>query len=160
MVACCGPVIRDLSERLPEHLVFPPGFMRPVLIQAGIVCVEGARFTDHSKESQALDQWAASQEPANWGGIALIVLCDDSAFTASNWDNFSWVTFTRSNPSHDIYGIGSFTSFKHWGCRGPLIIDARIKPQHAPVLEADPATTAKVDRKFSKGGSLYALHRK
>ncbi len=27
---------------------------------------------------------------------------------------------------------------KHWGCRGPLIIDARIKPQHAPPLVEDP----------------------
>jgi len=38
-----------------------------------------------------------------------MVLCDDAAFMAKTVNNFVWVTFTRSNPSHDIYGINSFT---------------------------------------------------
>lgn len=160
ILACCGPVIRSLSDRLPENLIFPSGFKNQVLIQSGILCIEGTRFGEYARDSQALDHWISTQEAGAWEGIALIVICDDSAFTAANWDNFTWVTFTRSNPSHDIYGIGAFTTFKHWGCRGPLIIDARIKPQHAPVLVPDPAISAKVDRKFDKGGSLYALRRK
>jgi 4-hydroxy-3-polyprenylbenzoate decarboxylase len=68
----------------------------------------------------------------------LIILCDDSSFVGQTLNNFLWVTFTRANPSHDIYGVGAFTEFKHWGCAGPLVIDARIKPHHAPVLETDP----------------------
>jgi 4-hydroxy-3-polyprenylbenzoate decarboxylase len=49
--------------------------------------------------------------------------------------NWLWVTFTRSNPSHDVYGVGSFTDNKHWGCKGSLIVDGRIKPFHAPPVE-------------------------
>ena len=90
-------------------------------------------------------------------GLPLMVLCDDAAFTAQNLNNFVWITFTRSNPSHDIYGIGSFTEHKHWGCKGPLIIDARIKPHHAPVLEKDPAVEKLVDKMGEKGGSLYGV---
>ncbi|MDB4904732.1 MAG: UbiD family decarboxylase, partial [Mucilaginibacter sp.] len=71
--------------------------------------------------------------------------------------NFVWVTFTRSNPSHDIYGIDSFTEHKHWGCNGPLIIDARIKPHHAPVLEKDPMVEKLVDKMGEKGGELYGI---
>ncbi len=41
--------------------------------------------------------------------------------------------------------------------QGSLIIDARIKPHHAPVLEKDEATERKIDRLFDKGGSLYKL---
>jgi len=41
------------------------------------------------------------------------------------------------------------TENKHWGCTGALIIDARIKPHHAPVLEIDPKTKEKVDQLFS-----------
>ncbi|MBU7578301.1 MAG: 3-octaprenyl-4-hydroxybenzoate carboxy-lyase, partial [Flavihumibacter sp.] len=80
---------------------------------------------------------------------------DDAAFTAANLRNWLWVSFTRSNPSHDIYGIDAFTENKHWGCRGPLIIDARIKPHHAPAVVTDPEVEKKVDRLFEKGGSLY-----
>ncbi len=79
-------------------------------------------------------------------GIAMIVLCDDSAFTALNINNFVWVTFTRSNPAADIYGIGSATHDKHWGCEGPIIIDARKKPHHAPELIKDPVIEANTTR--------------
>ena len=65
----------------------------------------------------------------------MIVICDDSGFTSENFENFLWVTFTRSNPAADLNGVGSFTIDKHWGCTGPIVIDARIKPHHAPILE-------------------------
>ncbi|MCC6448472.1 MAG: 3-octaprenyl-4-hydroxybenzoate carboxy-lyase, partial [Chitinophagaceae bacterium] len=64
---------------------------------------------------------------------------------------------TRSNPSHDIYGIGSFTENKHWGCKGSLVIDARIKPHHAPPLEKDPEIEKRVDALGAKGGSLHGI---
>jgi 4-hydroxy-3-polyprenylbenzoate decarboxylase len=90
-------------------------------------------------------------------GIAIIVICDDAGFTAQTLNNYLWVTYTRSNPSHDIYGIGAFTQNKHWGCTGPLVIDARIKPHHAPVLIKDEVVEKRVDQLFEKGGSLYSL---
>ena len=81
----------------------------------------------------------------------------DSAFTVATLNNFLWVTFTRSNPSHDIYGTNSFYEFKHWGCRGPLIIDARIKPHHAPVLEEDPAVMRAVEKLAATGRCLHGI---
>jgi len=71
-------------------------------------------------------------------------------------NNFLW-TFTRSNPSHDIYGVDSFLRFKHWGCEDPLIIDARLKPHHAPPLTEDPKVTARVDELGKKGGPLHGI---
>ena len=76
----------------------------------------------------------------------LIVVVDDSNFTSENFDNFLWVTFTRSNPALDIYGIRSFSMHKHWGCKGSLIIDARGKPHHAPVLEVDKKLAKRVEK--------------
>jgi 4-hydroxy-3-polyprenylbenzoate decarboxylase len=89
--------------------------------------------------------------------VPLIVLCDDADFLQQTDNNFLWATFTRANPSHDIYGVESFTEFKHWGCRGPLIIDARIKPHHAPPLIPDAAVSKQVDKLFAKSGSLYGV---
>ena len=83
--------------------------------------------------------------------------CDDSQFIAETLNNFLWVTFTRSNPSHDIHGVHEYTENKHWACRGSLIIDARIKEHHAPELITDKAISDKVDGLFDKGGSLAGI---
>jgi 4-hydroxy-3-polyprenylbenzoate decarboxylase len=90
-------------------------------------------------------------------GFALVVLVDDSSFAAKNLDNFLWVTFTRSNPAADVHGIGAFAWQKHWGCTGPLVIDARIKPHHAPPLEEDPTVTRQVEALGSPGGPLHGI---
>ncbi|MEO7767974.1 MAG: 3-octaprenyl-4-hydroxybenzoate carboxy-lyase, partial [Ferruginibacter sp.] len=71
--------------------------------------------------------------------------------------NFLWVSFTRCNPSHDVHGIESFYENKHWGCKGPLVLDARIKPHHSPAVEPDPFTEKKISRFFDKGGALYGI---
>ena len=81
------------------------------------------------------------------------MIVDDSEFTARNERNFVWVTFTRSNPAADIEGIGAFIDQKHWGCTGSLVIDARIKPHHAPPLVDDPAIERKVDLLAAPGRS-------
>ena len=53
--------------------------------------------------------------------------------------------------------VKAFIEHKHWGCHGPVIIDARIKPHHAPPLIEDEKVKKKVDRMFSKGGALEGL---
>jgi len=90
-------------------------------------------------------------------GLPLFVVVDDSVEASEDFSTFLWTTFSRSNPSHDIYGAGSFTTFKHWGCEGPLIIDARIKPFHAPPLIKDPAVEKKIDDLARRGGPLYGI---
>jgi 4-hydroxy-3-polyprenylbenzoate decarboxylase len=41
-----------------------------------------------------------------------------------------------------------------------MIIDARVKPHHAPALETLPEIEKRVDKLFEKGGSLYSLAKK
>jgi 4-hydroxy-3-polyprenylbenzoate decarboxylase len=86
-----------------------------------------------------------------------VVLVDDSELCSSSLDNFLWVTFSRSNPATDLGGIEAATVHKHWGCRGSLVIDARCKPQHAPVLVEDLQVTARVDRLFAQHGPLAGI---
>jgi 4-hydroxy-3-polyprenylbenzoate decarboxylase len=56
-----------------------------------------------------------------------------------------------------VHGVGSFVAHKHWGCRGSLVIDARVKSHMAPPLEVDPEVSNRVDRLFAKGGSLHGI---
>jgi 4-hydroxy-3-polyprenylbenzoate decarboxylase len=127
------------------------------MVMPGVLAVEVPKNIRSSDIPLMLEILDEHLKDAELNGLPLMVLCDDAAFTAQNINNFVWVTFTRSNPSHDIYGIDSFTEHKHWGCNGPLIIDARIKPHHAPVLEKDPEVEKLVDKMGEKGGALYGI---
>ena len=90
-------------------------------------------------------------------GFPMLVISDDSDFTSATLNNFLWVTFTRSNPATDIYGINAELHERHWGCSGALVIDSRIKPFHAPVLEDDPEVERRIDELGKRGGPLEGL---
>jgi len=154
IMACCGPKIRELSTTLPSNFSLPEGFSNPRFAQAGILAIQTVAYSDEHDAISDIRHLTITLERFEMKDIPLILLVDDSSFTAQTLNNFVWVTFTRSNPSHDIHGVGSFTEHKHWGCTGPLIIDARIKPHHAPALEVDKKTKEKVDKLFAKGGEL------
>ncbi|MEL6843441.1 MAG: UbiD family decarboxylase, partial [Bacteroidota bacterium] len=137
--AAAGSVKRSLTTEVPQDLKLPVGFSEPHFAQPGVLMIQGPKYDNMVQGAKTAEQLAQAI-PIHYleQGIAMIVLVDDSAFAAKTLNNFLWITFTRSNPSHDIYGSGSFTEHKHWGCTGPLIIDARIKPHHAPPLIENP----------------------
>ncbi len=146
VIACRGDKRRTLKAQLPENFSLPPGFTEPVFCLPGVLAVKAPPFRVEQTARQQAEELCRWLEGFALPHIALIVLVDDSAFTAATLNNFLWVTFTRANPSHDTYGVGAFIEHKHWGCRGPLVIDARMKPHHAPVLEPDPDVQRRVRR--------------
>lgn len=157
VLAAAGNKKRNLWTELPEGFTFPRPFDKFKMIMPGVLAVESPAYSSEAeteKEISILNKHLGTQE---LNGLPLMILCDDAGFTADSINNFVWVTFTRSNPSHDIHGINSFIEHKHWGCKGPLIIDARKKPHHAPELLKDPEVEKKVDQLGKKGGSLYGI---
>ncbi|WP_257656682.1 UbiD family decarboxylase [Parapedobacter lycopersici] len=155
--AAVGPKKRALSPALPPGVMLPRPFSAYKPVMPGIIAVEAPAFTDGQTEADRVEAWCRAMADLDFSGIQLLVLCDDAGFTAANMDNFVWITFTRSNPSHDIYGVNSFTRHKHWGCSGPLIIDARKKPHHAPELIKVPEIEKRVDALAVKGGPLHGI---
>ena len=125
----------------------------------GVIALQTDKFTTYEQARAEMEklniQLTAHLEQLR--DVAMLVICDDAGFTAETLRNYLWVTYTRCNPAADIYGIDSFTENKHWGCRGPIVIDARIKPHHAPPVEKDPAIEKKIDRLFEQGGSLFGV---
>ncbi len=152
VVACRGDKRRQLKTELPEHFSLPAGFQRPAFCLPGVLAIEAPKFEVETTARRQAEELCRHLEPLALEHIALIVLTDDSAFAAAALNNFLWVTFTRANPSHDTYGVGAFTEYKHWGCRGPLVIDARKKPHHAPELEPDPDVQQRVRRLLERYG--------
>lgn len=159
VLAAFGEKKRELCREVPNELKELKNFQNPQLCMPGVVVLQTARFSNYATaqaEMQQLDEQLNTQL-ASLTGVAIIVVADDAEFVAATMNNYLWVTYTRCNPSHDMYGIASFQENKHWGCKGPLVIDARIKKHHAPPVEKDPAVEKKIDRLFNKGGSLYGV---
>ena len=119
--AAVGEMKRELCKDL-SNLSLDDG-LKPHLVMPGVLVVE----------SEDVESVKYKLEHLELEGIALITLVDDSAFVAEDISNWLWVTFTRSNPAEDIFGLEEGIQNKHWHCRIP-IIDARVKPHHAPAM--------------------------
>lgn len=173
-----GAKRRELTTELPAAFNLPEGFADPRFVAPGILAVSGpaipgadpdpARLGPFpagpakavkvlADEDPAVDAYLRRFTAADLGvapadllesGVGLIVVCDDSEWMAEDFANFVWAAFTRSNPSHDLHGLGASVQHKHWGCTGPLVIDARVKPWHAPGLVPDPGVSKRVGERF------------
>ena len=164
--AAYGNLIRTLATEPHSRMKNISGFEDVKLVMPGVIAMKTTAFSTYENAKKEMNQlneqlngiqneWHTKANLPE--EIAMIIICDDASFVSNHLNNFLWVTFTRCNPSHDIYGIGSFTHNKHWGCEGPIVIDARIKPHHAPIVEKDPAVEKSIEKYFNKGGSLYGV---
>ena len=140
VLAAYGDPIRTLTTIIPEpiknlnanaHLIMP-----------GVIALNGAIINTNLLQT-ILN--GLGTELLESHGVAMLVLTEDAAWMASDMQNFLWAAFTRANPSHDIDGIDAFITNKHWGCKGPLIINATIKKHHAPPVVKDAAIENRVD---------------
>jgi 4-hydroxy-3-polyprenylbenzoate decarboxylase len=158
VIAVAGSKLRDLISEVPSEMLFADGFENPKMVMAGVMVIQGPAFSDIKSAENEINRLAESLSSVNVRNeLPLVVIADDAEFAGRNINNFLWTTFTRSNPSHDIYGVNSATRYKHWGCEPPLIIDARLKPHYAPPLVEDPKVSAQVNELGKKGGCLYGI---
>lgn len=159
VLAAYGAPIRTLATEVPAVLNDLTSFEQAKVVMPGVVAIKTKPFTNYEtvKEEMKMLNYQLHESVDQLKGVAILVVCDDSAFVAANMRNYLWVTYTRCNPSHDMHGIKESFVNKHWGCEGPLVIDARIKPHHAPPVEKDPAVEKRIDRIFAKGGSLQNI---
>lgn len=155
--AAYGEQKRELCKEVPDTLKELREFGNARMIMPGVVAIQGPAFTDYAsaqKEMQSLSD--AIKDRGSISSCPMIVVCDDSSFLSATLSNFLWATFTRSNPSHDIYGVNSYYVNKHWACDN-VIIDARVKPHQAPPLIPDPTVEKNIERLFVKGASLGGI---
>lgn len=157
VVAAYGDKKRELKKELPAFFSGNSVF-KAELVMDGVIALQLKPFTNYTaaKEEMRLFAGQLNTNKEELEGLVQIVVYDDFSFGVEEQrlKDYLWITYTRSNPSHDIYGVGEVTENKHWGCLGPMIVDARKKPHHAPELKLDPETEKKIERFFKKGGPL------
>ena len=138
VMAAAGLKCRELRNN-PEDLKsleLPQEFSKATIVMPGVILLESSATFDASSKAEhfanlkaALARWEFRE---NYPWISVI---DEGALNADNiLSDFLWLTFTRSDPAQDIYGLDESICNKHWKCKAPLIIDARVKPQHQKQL--------------------------
>ena len=152
VMAAYGKQKRELSLIIPVELNTCEFISKPALMMDGVIAIMLTPFTNYSNaklEIKKLSDWIEKRKE-KFNGIVQIIIYDDFVFkpASDNLNDYVWITYTRSNPCYDIYGVGEKTENKHWSCEGPMIIDARKKPHHAPELKLSAQTEKSIERFF------------
>jgi UbiD family decarboxylase len=134
-----GEKIRDLPAEFSGPL--PAGAGAAAVLAPGALVVEGPTYGEDPDYAGRL---AADPAVAAW---PLVVLADDAAATARDEKSFLWRVFTRFEPAADLHGMRAIVR-NHVAFSAPVVIDARVKPWMPREVEADPGTTALVDRRW------------
>ena len=153
VLAAYGDVRRKLATAIPETIkalnanasLIMPGVIAVNVLNA--VNAATASINSIQDKLKGLGESLLEKE-----GIAMIIITEDATWMAAEFNNFIWAAFTRTNPSKDIEGVDSYINNKHWGCKGPLILDATIKKHHAPAVVKDNEVEKKVSAILSKYG--------
>jgi 4-hydroxy-3-polyprenylbenzoate decarboxylase len=156
-VVFAGDKKRELMTVLPLSFNLPPDFDSFKIAIPGVLAFKANKYQDAISAKKEIELLKSHLKSEDLATLQLIVVCDDAEFTAANINNLVWIAFTRSNPAADIDGVDDFMVNKHWGCNGPLIIDARKKPHHAPELIKDIDVEKRIDRFWEPGASLFGI---
>jgi UbiD family decarboxylase len=115
-----GDPVRELPRQF--HGAAPAG-VTDVRVFCGGCLVVGAPA--HAAEPAAATRLAGEVAFRDW---PLVILTDQPARAAASPMNFLWTTFTRFEPAADIHAAERRIVRNHIAYRGPIVIDARLKP--------------------------------
>jgi len=138
-----GDPVRTLPREFNAPTV-PSGATDVQVFCGGCLVVGGPSYVD---EPDAAARFASAPAFADW---VLVVLTDEPRRAAASSMNFLWTTFTRFEPAADIYAAERRIVRNHIAYRGPIVIDARMKPTFPKELSCDPDTAALVSRRWKE----------
>ena len=141
VMAAAGPKRRELRCDSADlaSLALPAGFANPKVAMPGVVAVQWVASgnapvpADIEPLLEALKIWEF-RESYPWVSVVDDTSTIGDSDAQKSIDDFLWLTFTRSDPAQDAYGIDAHFANKHWAIQAPLVIDARIKPRHQKPL--------------------------
>src|SRR5262249_41563537 len=106
VIAAAGSVRRRIPTKVPVAVKLPDGFHSPRICIPGVLAVQGpsARDCRNVDEIESeMTRFVASCLPTDEINAApMVVIVDDSEFTAQSLKTFFWVAFTRSDPPADL----------------------------------------------------------
>ncbi len=148
MLVGVGDAVRDLKREFSGEL--PSYLKRAEVFCGGCLVVEGESYESDNKAGQRI---AESGKFDDWQ----IVVLHDSADFALSTDKFLWATWTRFNPSTDIYAKECEIRNNHIIYHAPMVIDARMKPWYPKEVEPRDDIVKKIDDRWREYFPLNKL---
>jgi 3-polyprenyl-4-hydroxybenzoate decarboxylase len=141
MLVGVGEAIRDLKREFNHEL--PYYLKRTEVFCAGCLVVEGNSYASDK------DLGKNVAESGRFDDFQIVVLHDDAGCAKSS-EKFLWATWTRFNPSTDIYAKKLTVENNHIVYQSPIVIDARMKPWYPKELEPREDIVKMVDRRWGE----------
>jgi UbiD family decarboxylase len=138
-----GDPVRTLPRQFTAAAV--PHRVTDVRVFCGGCLVVGAPA--YAAEPAAAARLAAEPAFAEW---PLVVVTDEPSRAAASSMNFLWTTFTRFEPAADIHAAERRIVRNHIAYRGPIVIDARLKPTFPKELTCREDVAALVTRRWAE----------
>ena len=141
MLVGVGDAIRDLNHEFSGAL--PVGIKSAKVFCGGCLVVEG---TEYEKDKTLAERIAKVN---NFNNFQVVVLHDKIEY-ADSTDKFLWATWTRFNPSTDIYAKNADVKNNHIVYNAPMVIDARMKPWYPKEVEPRVDIVKLVDSRWNE----------
>lgn len=141
MLVGVGEAIRELKYEFSGSL--PIGVKAAKVFCGGCLVLE---TTDYEKDKTLPERIAKLN---SFNDFQVVVLHDNISF-ADSADKFLWATWTRFNPSTDIYSKDLTVQNNHLSYHAPIIIDARMKPWYPKEVEPREDIVKLVDSRWSE----------
>jgi len=138
-----GDPVRELPREFNPAAV-PPGVTDVRVFCGGCLAVGAPAY---SAEPDAAARVASAAAFGDW---PLVVLTDNAARACASAMNFLWTTFTRFEPAADIHAAERRIVRNHIAYRGPIVIDARLKPGFPKELTCSEDVARLVTRRWKE----------
>ena len=139
MLVGVGEAKRDLRREFRGEL--PTGVKAARVFCGGCLVLEGE---DYPSDNDLAERIAKSN---SFDAFQVVVLHDKIDY-ADTPEKFLWATWTRFNPSTDIYAKSVEIKNNHIVYGAPVVIDARMKPWYPKEVEARPDIVKLVDARW------------
>jgi UbiD family decarboxylase len=126
--------------------LLPPGIKNVQTFCAGCLVIVGPKFIDN--KNFAYDLLKLIKTDSDFNQWPLIILLDN-LYDKQNQTGFLWQVFTRFDPALDIYCTVKLVR-NHRLYHGPIIIDARNKPDYPQELFPDEKTVKLVNKRWQE----------
>jgi 3-polyprenyl-4-hydroxybenzoate decarboxylase len=137
-----GDPIRELPRQFAGET--PRGVTDVRVFCGGCLVVNAPAYAE---EPEAAARLAQAESFAQW---PLVVITDDAARASRSDMNFLWTTFTRFEPAADIHASARTLIRNHIAYRGPVVIDARMKPWYPKELSCGEDLADRVTRRWKE----------
>lgn len=140
-----GEPIRELKRDFSGQL--PPGVSKAAVFCGGCLVLEAEKYASDNEKVEKLGRRLA--ESGAFDDFEIVVLHDSIEFAGAE-EKFLWATWTRFNPSTDIYAKQIRLVNNHISYTAPIVIDSRMKPWYPKEVEVREDIAGLVDKRWKE----------